>query len=353
MGKGILSIVLAFLLAAAYGQDKTDQITTGTIVGKLIDSAAHVPLESATITIYATGKTRAIHRTTTDSSGEFGFTGIRPGSYTVVIEFVGFRTINVRNILLSQNQDIVNLGRIHAMHKSAAMESVVVTAPPKLIDNKIDRLVFNAERDLTSQTGVATDLLQKVPQVSVDVDGNVELQGSSNILFLINGKPSTIFGSNITDVLQAIPASEIKSIEVITNPGAKYDANAAGGIINIILKHNLAQGINGDLSLTTGTIVQNGSFNLNVRKGKFGANAFFNGNARLSTTLLTSSVRTITDKNSLSGGLSYHNFGNRSNGYVNQLQQTQTTVGGAYVDTSSMNRINSGFTQYSFDPSLD
>lgn len=387
MGKGILSIVLAFLLAVAYGQDKTDQITTGTVVGKLIDSAAHVPLESATITIYATGKTRAIHRTTTDSSGEFGFTGIRPGSYTVVIEFVGFRTINVRNILITQNLDIVNLGRINATRKSGALESVVVTAPPKLVDNKIDRLVFNAERDLTSQTGVATDLLQKVPQVSVDVDGNVELQGSTNILFLIDGKPSTIFGANITDVLQAIPASEIKSIEVITNPGSKYDANAAGGIINIILKHNNAQGVNGDLSLTGGTLIQNGSFNLNVRKGKFGMNAFFNGNTRLSTSTPTNSLRTsadtatkttsvlqqdgssdftrhglqggigfdwsITDKNSLSGGLSYHDFGNRSNGYVNQLQQTQNVAGGPYMDTSSINRISSGFTQHSFDPSLD
>ncbi|HEV2355067.1 MAG TPA: TonB-dependent receptor, partial [Puia sp.] len=222
---------------------------------------------------------------------------------------------------------------------------------------------------------------------SIDVDGNVELQGSSNILFLIDGKPSTIFGANITDVLQAIPASEIRSIEVITNPGAKYDANAAGGIINIILKHSLAQGVNGDLSLTAGTIIQNGSFNMTARKGKIGATAFFNGNARLSTSTPTSSVRTSTDtstktmailqqdgssdftrhgfqsglsmdwsitpKNSLSGGLNYHDFGNRSTGYVNQLQESQDVAGGAYLDSSSINRISSGFSQYSLDPSLD
>ena len=127
------------------------------------------------------------------------------------------------------------------------------------------------------------------------MDGNVELAGSSSIRFLINGKPSTAFGSSITDVLQSIPASQIKSIEVITNPGAKYDAQGLGGIINIILKKSTAQGINGNVSLTAGTIMQNGSFNFNARKGKFGVNAFLSGNARLTTTTPTSSQRISTD----------------------------------------------------------
>ena len=103
-------------------------------------------------------------------------------------------------------------------------------------------MVFNAEQDLTSQSGVATDVLKKVPQVSVDIDGNVELAGSSSIRFLIDGKPSSAFGSNITDVLQSIPASQIKSIEVVTNPGAKYDAQGLGGIINIILEEKYGKG---------------------------------------------------------------------------------------------------------------
>ena len=387
MKTGILSIVFALLLATSFAQKREDQGITGSIVGKLIDSATHLPLESATITLYATGKNRVLHRTTTDSSGDFGLTNVAPGSYTVAIEFVGYRTMNVRNVVVTQKNDIINLGTIHAITKTNVEQAVIVTAPPKLIDNKIDKLVFNAERDITSQSGVATDLLAKVPQVSVDVDGNVELQGSGNILFLIDGKPSTVFGSNITDVLQSIPASEIKSIEVITNPGAKYDANAAGGIINIILKHNNAQGINGNLSLTAGTINQNGSFNINARKGKFGVNAFFNGNARLSTTTPTSSLRSsadtvakttallqqdgssdftrhglqsgigfdwaLTPNNDLSGGVNYHNFGNKSNGYVDQLQQTQQVAGGPFSDTSSRNLLSSSFTQYSFDPSLN
>ena len=121
---------------------------------------------------------------------------------------------------------------------------------------------------------MATDVLKKVPQVSVDVDGNVELAGSSSIRFLINGKPSTAFGNSIADVLQSIPANQIRSIEVITNPGAKYDAQGLGGIINIVLKKSTAEGINGNVSLTAGTIMENGSLNINARKGKFGMNAF-------------------------------------------------------------------------------
>jgi outer membrane receptor protein involved in Fe transport len=387
MKKGILSVALALLLVASYGQGMDERKTAGTIQGKLVDSVTHLPLESATISLYSSAKSKALRQTRSDSSGEFRLLNIPPGNYTVVIEFVGYRTINFRNVIIGQRGGVLDLKRIDATKSAADLQTVIVTAPPKLIDNKIDKLVFNAERDLTSSTGVATDLLQKVPQVSVDVDGNVELQGSTNILFLIDGKPSTIFGANIADVLQAIPASEIKSIEVITNPGARYDANAAGGIINIILKHSTAQGINGNLSLTTGTIIQNGSFNINARKGKFGLNAFFDGNARLSTSTPTSSVRTstdtvakttailqqngssdftrhgyqggigfdwsISDGNSVTGGLSYHNFGRRTAGYVDQVQQTQNVAGGPYVDTSSHNNISSAFNQYSFDPNLD
>ena len=138
-------------------------------------------------------------------------------------------------------------------------------------------------RIITSQSGVATDILKKVPQVSVDIDGNVELAGSSSIRFLIDGKPSSAFGNNITDVLQSIPASQIKSIEVVTNPGAKYDAQGLGGIINIILKKNTAKGVNGNISLTAGTRQQNGSFNFNARNKNFGINAYVSGNARLNS----------------------------------------------------------------------
>src|SRR5205085_230275 len=184
-------------------------------------------------------------------------------------EFIGYKSFTINSVTINQKHEVVDLKNILLSKKQQTLKGVTVTAQGKLVENKIDKLVFNAERDITSQTGVATDVLKKVPMVSVDVDGNVELAGSSSVRFLINGKPSTAFGSSITDVLQSIPANQIKSIEVITNPGAKYDAQGLGGIINIILKKSTVQGINGNVSLTAGTLTQNGSFNFNARKGKF------------------------------------------------------------------------------------
>ena len=239
------------------------------------------------------------------------------------------------------------------------MQGVTVVAQAKLIENRIDKMVFNAEKDLTSQTGVATDILKKIPQVSVDADGNVELSGSSAIRFLINGKPSTAFGSNITDVLQSIPASQIKSIEVITNPGAKYDAQGLGGIINIILKSNNSKGYNGNISLTAGTRNENGSFNFNVRNNNFGVHAFFSGSERIPSNTSSSSYRVTTDSNitsilqqssasrfkrhgyqtgtgfdwtikklnTISGNISFNNFGYVGSGQTNQLLQPNKTGG--------------------------
>jgi len=383
MRRIISTILLISLSLSALSQ--TGSTEPGKVTGRVLDSASTQPIEYATITLFPAGHTKPTAGISTDKKGVFTIESLASGNYRLVIDFIGYRSRNVF-IKITPRQAFVSLGAITLSNQAQTLTGVTITGQKKLIENKIDKIVYNAERDLTSQTGVATDLLQKVPQVSVDVDGNVELQGSGNILFLINGKPSTIFGSNITDVLQAIPASEIKSIEVITNPGARYDAKGSGGIINIILKHNSAQGINGNLSLTAGTLLQNGSFNLDAKKGNFALNAFVNGNARLSRTTPTSSLRTstdtgtkttallqqdganaftrhgyqsgvgfdwtITDRDNLSGGSNYQNFGNRAHGYLDQLEQTQTIAGGAFQDLSTINHTSHAFTEYSFDPNL-
>src|SRR5439155_25946448 len=128
------------------------------------------------------------------------------------------------NVVVSNGNANVVLGEIKLPANRTTLKEVNVTTERSIVENKIDKTVYNVDKDVTSQSGVAADVLKKVPEVSVDVDGNVELQGNSNIRFLIDGKPSTLFGSNISDVLQAIPASQIQSIEIVTSPGAKYDA---------------------------------------------------------------------------------------------------------------------------------
>ena len=220
--------------------------------------------------------------------------------------------------------------------------------------------------DITSQGGLAIDVLKKVPEVTIDIDGNVELQGNSNIRFLINGKPSSVFGNSITDALASIPASQIKSVEAITIPGAKYDSQGTGGIINIILKDNNMQGVNGNINLSAGTRLENGSVNFNIRHKNFGVNAFFGGRARLksqepgsqirvSTDTITNQITTlsqdgITDSkrdgfrsgtgfdwnisknDEITGSLGYNQFRNLNSGLTSQEQLTKDYSGNQVSD---------------------
>ncbi|WP_315823811.1 TonB-dependent receptor [Paraflavitalea speifideaquila] len=280
MRKWVFLGVCLLLWTGIRAQEASTGKGNGKVTGKIMESGTITPLEYATITVFDRLSGKTITGTTSDKAGQFSLTGLGPGDYRLVIEFIGFKPLEIPAVQVRKNET-VDIKTIKLNRDQQNLTPVTVTAQTKLIESKIDKLVFNAGKDLTSQGGVATDLLRKVPQVSVDVDGNVQLAGNSSIRFLINGKPSTAFGSSVTDVLQSIPASQIKSIEVITNPGARYDAQGLGGIINIILKQNTARGINGNLSLTAGTRMENGSFNFNARNKNFGVNAFISSNARL------------------------------------------------------------------------
>jgi ferric enterobactin receptor len=357
------------------------------ITGRLLDSVSNHPLEYATISLYLNEAKKPVDGTVSDNKGNFAVNNIAPGKYKLVAEFLGYRPYTLLNLLVDKDHPVVDEKDILLQSKTMTLQSITISGQPKIIENKIDKLVFNAERDLTSQVGVATDILKKVPQVSVDVDGNVELAGSSNIHFLINGKPSTAFGSDVADVLQSIPASQIKSIEVITNPGAKYDAQGTGGIINIILKNNSSQGINGNLSLTAGTRTENGSFNLNVRKGNFGMNAYVSGNARLNAKTISSSNRLTNDTaanntvllnqagssqlqrsgyetglgfdwdlnkhNSFSGSVSYENFSHTGISATSQSQITKDISGNILSDIENSISGDNAFHFHNIDAGLN
>ncbi|HXB44847.1 MAG TPA: outer membrane beta-barrel protein [Puia sp.] len=360
----------------------------GKITGRVKDSLSQKPIEYATITVFLKGNTKPVNGGTTNNKGFFSIENLAVEKYTLTIGFVGYKLKTISNISIGAAQTFTDLGSINLKTSAQTLAEVTVTARKPLVENHIDKLVYNVERDITSQGGVATDVLKKIPMVSVDVDGNVELQGSTSIQFLINGKPSTIFGNNLPEVLQAIPASQIKSIEVITSPGAKYDAEGTGGIINIILKESKAKGINGIVTLSAGSRLENGSANLNVRNGSFGMNASVSGNAQITSTTLNSLSRSsidsdgntdlltqygqsslrrksykgqlgfdwdITKMNNLSGSASYNHYENNTNGYSNQ-QLTITHAnppGGMDSVINILRNVSTYFTFRSIDSYLD
>jgi outer membrane receptor protein involved in Fe transport len=359
---------------------------SGKISGKVNDASNKTPVDFATVSVFKPGSTSPFNGASTDPKGNFKIDGIPAGTYTVTVAFLGYKTQTINNVVVSAANSNLSLGIILLAPAQNTLKDVVITAKAPTVENKIDKLVYNPANDLTAQGGVALDVLQKVPMVTVDINGNVELMGNTNIQFLINGKPSTMFGSSITDALQAIPASQIKNIEVITNPGAKYDAAGTGGIINIVLKDSKVQGVNGSINLNAGTRLENGSFNLNARKGNFGVNAFFSGNASLTSTTPSSSNRTsysntrdtttqlsqigssrfkrsgyrsginfnwdITPKDQLTLGFNFNHFGNTSSGATFQNQTISSSVNNLFLDTMSVNNSSSKFSASSTDVSL-
>ena len=271
MGRIVIFFTILFFLFSfsVYAQHEEEKHEDGKISGRIIDSASGEAIEYAAVSLQKMDDGKVVNGATADVKGKFNLENVAEGNYKLIVDFIGYQKKEKKNIVVSKEISNVVLGEIKLSNKQKTLKEVTITSEKAIIENKIDKMVYNVDKDVTSQGGVAADVLKKVPQVSVDVDGNVELQGNSNIRFLINGKPSVMFGNNIADVLQSIPSSQIQSIEVITSPGAKYDAEGTGGIINIILKKTTAQGINGNVSVTGGTRLQNGSFNLNARKGKF------------------------------------------------------------------------------------
>ena len=303
----IIGLILFFLQTQCYGQNQTPSQTPsqtpvnaqsksfGKVNGQIFDSISHRPLDYVSIGLINALNSQIVAGITSDEKGNFMLSIPSPGSYFLLLNFIGYKTLKTGVFIVSKAQPNFTFKSILLAPSQLTLKEVKVTSEKPVIENKIDKLIYHVDQDLTSQGGVATDVLKKIPQVDVDVNGNVELQGNSNILFLIDGKPSTLFGSTISDALATIPASQIQSIEVLTSPGAKYDANGTGGIINIILKKNKQQGYNTNLSLTIGTRLENEAFRFAFKKEKLGINVFVNSNALLPSSTPSSMSRASLD----------------------------------------------------------
>ncbi|KAB7730245.1 TonB-dependent receptor [Rudanella paleaurantiibacter] len=287
----------------------------GKIGGLLMDSTTNKPVEFATVALISQKTGKAIDGTTADDKGRFTLTKVAPGDYNLQATFLGFQEKLIRNIKVEKNADI-QVGIIKLSPDVRTLSEVEVTGQRSIVEEKVDRLVYNAEKDVTSKGGDAADVMRRVPMLSVDLDGNVSLRGSSNVRVLINNKPSTIVAASVADALKQIPADMIKSVEVITSPSAKYDAEGSAGIINIITKKNTLQGATLNVDGGVGNRGTSLGLNGNYRTGKMGfslsghGRAMYNIKGQFTNEQMRGSLKTMQEADTRNSGLhGFYNLG--------------------------------------------
>ncbi len=287
----------------------------GKISGLLLDSTSNKPVEYATVALINQKTGKPIDGTTADDKGRFTISKIGPGEYSVQATFLGYGEKYVRNIKIEKGSDI-QVGLIKLAPDVRMLNQVDVTGQRSIVEEKVDRLVYNADRDVTSKGGDAADVMRRVPMLSVDLDGNVQLRGSGNVRVLINNKPSTIVAASVADALKQIPADMIKTVEVITSPSAKYDAEGSAGIINIVTKKNTLRGatlnVDGGLGNRGAMLGLNG----NYRTGKMGfslsghGRATYNVNGKFANEQTRGTVLTTQDASTRESGVrAFYNLG--------------------------------------------
>ena len=249
---------------------------SGRISGVVLDAASKKPVGFATVALLPATGDKPVDGTVADEKGRFSLKGLAAGEYRLQLSFIGYGNL-MQPVMLADGKMSLDLGTIGLKPAAQELNEVTVTGERPVVESKPDRLVYNAAQDNTNKGGTAADVLRKAPMVSVDPDGNLQLRGSGNVRVLINGKPSAVVSGDLATALKQLPADQIKSVEVITSPSAKYDGEGSAGIINIVLKENNLQGVNGNVGLAIGTRNSNGNFGLNARRGKLGVSAALNG----------------------------------------------------------------------------
>jgi outer membrane receptor for ferrienterochelin and colicins len=259
--------ILSFILFVSFfSYSQRPDLKKVTISGQVTDQLSSQPLEYATIVFQSTRRPDMVTGGITDGSGNFSIE-IIAGTYDVRVEFISFKTVEFKGRNFQQD---TNLGVIALSEESTMLEGVELRAERTSVELKLDKKVYNVGQDLMVKGGTVSDVLDNIPSVSVDTEGNVSLRGNENVRILIDGRPSGLAAINIAEALKLLPADSIEKVEVITNPSARYDAEGGGGILNIILKKGKNQGVNGVVIANTGIPDNHGvSVNLNYKTEKF------------------------------------------------------------------------------------
>ena len=246
----LLGLTLA-IFGSAYSQKKI-----GKISGKVVEQATGQVVEYANVAILKTTDSSMVDGTITSPNGTFTIENVAPGKYILQVSFIGYETYkHPTNIQVTQDKPTVNVGKIALKSNATMLQETKIVAERSMVEYQLDKRVVNVDKNIVAGGGTATDVLENVPSVTVDNEGNVSLRGSSNVKVLIDGKPYELMGSELSTLLEQIPATTIENVEVITNPSTKYDPEGMSGIINIKLKERSAAalGLNGVVNLNLGS----------------------------------------------------------------------------------------------------
>lgn len=250
-----ISFLILFISASAQIQTPIKQKIT--ISGKIVEKNSKQPLEYATLAFINAKNPTELNGGITNEKGEFSI-DILPGTYTIKIEFISFKILEIKPQLYKENK---SLGVIALEEDVSLLKEVVVKSEKSAVEIKLDKKIYNVAKDMTVKGGTASDVLNNVPSVAVDADGTVSLRGNESVRILIDGRPANV--TNINDALRSISSDALEKVEVITNPSARYDAEGGGGIINIVLKKGKNNGLNGSFVATVGD-PKNLDFNSNI-----------------------------------------------------------------------------------------
>ena len=240
----------------------------GIIFGTVVDSLTKQEMQYATITIMKQMDSSVVSGTITDKKGNFKIENLSPENYLCKVSFIGYEKTFIRNINMTKENPIINLGKIVLLPAEEMKSEVLVTAEKDPISYQVDKKIINVGQILGSKGGNVLEILKQIPSINVDIDGNVTMRGSGNFQVLVDGRPTLMSAS---DIFRQIPSEMIESIEIITNPSAKYDPDGTSGIINIIMVKEKNLGYNGMVSTSLGTRDKyNGSVQMNIRNSYYG-----------------------------------------------------------------------------------
>jgi iron complex outermembrane recepter protein len=274
-----LGMTMSFLVTA-YAQQPAKKPaqsdSAGSVSGKLTDAQNNSPIEFASVAVLRASDSTTLTGMLSTTDGGFKFPAVPFGKYIIKVNFIGYNTVYT-NVVLSAKTPNANIGSVKLGANVKSLAAVEIVAEKPTYQMAIDKRVFNVDKSLSSVGGTATDVLKQVPSVNVDIDGNVSVRNGTPTIY-VDGRPTTL-------TLDQIPADAIASIEVVTNPSSKYEAEGVSGILNIVLKKDRKSGMNGNVNAGISSLKGgNGGFDFNIRREKFNFSVGYNFRTRLGDT---------------------------------------------------------------------